>query len=77
MVTQVDGTIVFLSESIHRHMGLFQVNNKYLHSVANTPHNNNYSTYFNGTMVVLLETTTMSGGVGPSICLSSLVLGSL
>ena len=27
MVTQVDGTIVFLSESIHKHMGLFQVNN--------------------------------------------------
>lgn len=24
MVTQVDGTIVFLSESIHKHMGLFQ-----------------------------------------------------
>ena len=25
MVTQLDGTIIFLSESIHKHLGLFQV----------------------------------------------------
>jgi hypothetical protein len=35
MVTQIDGTIVFLSESIHKHMGLFQVNNQKLSILHN------------------------------------------